>query len=570
MATKTITLGLDYSGFAGSINQCNQKLKLLDAEFEHSSQVLNENASAEEQAALKTDYLTQKIEIQKAKVEAAKQKYYALLDAHADTSKIDAADAALLRERTTLHQLENELNNGNMSMQQFMSVAAALVATLVAVGSAMIDCANSAAQYVDEVNTLSQQSGASTEMVQTWEGMADAVDVSVETMSGAMSRLKKSMDSAKDGSGNTASAFKQLGVSVKDSHGNLRSASDVMYEVFDALRDMSNETEKDALAMQIFGKSADQLAGAIDGGKDAYNEWNEKLRESGAILNGEAMSALQEYNDALDQARVNVEASKNAFGAVIAEALLPLVEAFNALPEPVRTVVVVLGLIVSTAAPAVAGLMALSVAITATGASAAAATAMMGEFVVVALAVAAACAAGAAIGLALAEAFETIASAFEQTDKSANILERMFQTLQKLREANPIMMGFAEAFISPLLVIEHAIENFIRIIQALIDKIKEIRQAWSGASESMSSVGANSVGHNASGSENWRGGLTWVGEEGPELVALPQGSRIYNNTDSRNMATTTNISMSLDLSRMKSVSDVIDAVQNLGVSMGGI
>lgn len=36
------------------------------------------------------------------------------------------------------------------------------------------------------------------------------------------------------------------------------------------------------------------------------------------------------------------------------------------------------------------------------------------------------------------------------------------------------------------------------------------------------------VGRNASGTSYWRGGLTWVGENGPELVNLPTGSAVYS------------------------------------------
>ena len=45
-----------------------------------------------------------------------------------------------------------------------------------------------------------------------------------------------------------------------------------------------------------------------------------------------------------------------------------------------------------------------------------------------------------------------------------------------------------------------------------------------------------SPGYNAAGDTNWRGGLTWVGEQGPELVSLPQGSRIYSNPESERIA----------------------------------
>lgn len=44
-----------------------------------------------------------------------------------------------------------------------------------------------------------------------------------------------------------------------------------------------------------------------------------------------------------------------------------------------------------------------------------------------------------------------------------------------------------------------------------------------------------SVGQNAAGTDNWRGGWTWVGEEGPELLNLPKGSQILSNDESKKM-----------------------------------
>jgi len=37
------------------------------------------------------------------------------------------------------------------------------------------------------------------------------------------------------------------------------------------------------------------------------------------------------------------------------------------------------------------------------------------------------------------------------------------------------------------------------------------------------------VGANANGTDNWRGGLSWVGEKGPELVNLPRGAQVIPN-----------------------------------------
>lgn len=43
------------------------------------------------------------------------------------------------------------------------------------------------------------------------------------------------------------------------------------------------------------------------------------------------------------------------------------------------------------------------------------------------------------------------------------------------------------------------------------------------------------IGANARGTNNWRGGLTWVGEKGPELVDLPKNTKIFSNTKSMDL-----------------------------------
>ena len=48
--------------------------------------------------------------------------------------------------------------------------------------------------------------------------------------------------------------------------------------------------------------------------------------------------------------------------------------------------------------------------------------------------------------------------------------------------------------------------------------------------------GVHEIGHNASGTQDWRGGLTWVGENGPELAELPSGTRITPAADARRLA----------------------------------
>lgn len=65
------------------------------------------------------------------------------------------------------------------------------------------------------------------------------------------------------------------------------------------------------------------------------------------------------------------------------------------------------------------------------------------------------------------------------------------------------------------------------------------------------------VGNNAKGTDNWRGGLTWVGEDGPELLNLPKGSQITPNAESEALA------------RASSSSGIATAAPKFGGSGGG-
>ena len=65
--------------------------------------------------------------------------------------------------------------------------------------------------------------------------------------------------------------------------------------------------------------------------------------------------------------------------------------------------------------------------------------------------------------------------------------------------------------------------------------------------------GALGFGGNAAGTNFFPGGLTLVGERGPELVALPRGSQIHNSESTSRMmggggiSVTVNANMSNDI-----------------------
>ena len=171
----------------------------------------------------------------------------------------------------------------------------------------------------DDLNTLSKQTGVSTDQLQKWSYASDLVDVSVETMTGSMRKMKKQLDSNEEG-------FKELGVRTRDNYGNMRDSVDIFYDTLTALSKIDNETERDIAAMDLFGKSADDLAGIIDDGGKALRDYGREAQQMGLIIDGDTLNKLNDANDTIDKLKATMGASFAQAGATIAQTFAPALE----------------------------------------------------------------------------------------------------------------------------------------------------------------------------------------------------------------------------------------------------
>lgn len=171
----------------------------------------------------------------------------------------------------------------------------------------------------DDLNTLSKQTGVSTDQLQKWSYASDLVDVSVETMTGSMRKMKKQLDSNEEG-------FKDLGVRTRDNYGNMRDSVDIFYDTLTALSKIDNETERDIAAMDLFGKSADDLAGIIDDGGKALRDYGREAQQMGLIIDGDTLNKLNDANDTIDKLKATMGASFAQAGATIAQTFAPALE----------------------------------------------------------------------------------------------------------------------------------------------------------------------------------------------------------------------------------------------------
>ena len=357
--------------FKKALSEINQTFKVLGSEMKLVSSQFDKNDQSVEALTARNTVLNKEIEAQKQKIETLKK---ALENAFTSFGENDRRTQAwqiqLNNAEAALNDMERELQQNNDALDRaagefddaekqaddfgdevedagkqsddaggkfeklgavckaagvaIAAAFAAVSAAAVAAGKALVDMAVEGAAYADTVLTESTVTGIATDKLQEYMYAAELVDVSTETLTKSMAKQIKSMKSATDGSKTMVAAYDALGVSVTDANGNMRDSDTVYWELIDALGKVENETERDALAMTILGKSAQELNPLIEAGAQRMQELGEEARNAGYVLSEDMLAAYGALDDNLQYLKVNAEGAKNALGTVLLPVLTEL------------------------------------------------------------------------------------------------------------------------------------------------------------------------------------------------------------------------------------------------------
>lgn len=341
----TIAFNGDTTKLDKALREVRNSTKGIDKELSQINKALKFNPKNTELLAQKQELLKQKIQQTEKSVKDLKN-----MQAQMDAKGIDSSSEeyrALQREIITteskLKHFQSELQKTAAQASKIYQVGQAFEDTgkkIEGAGRAMATLSRAAGAVAaglgavtykagtmaDDLNTLSKQTGISTHDLQMYAAMADLVDVPVETLAKSQSRLKKSMLGASEG-GSQLKYFEQLGISVTDANGNLRDSNDVFQETIKALGQMENETERDAIAMAIFGKSANELNPLIEDAGATYEKVATIMAEHGLEpVSQEELDKANEFNDSIDTIKLVFLQAVQIVGTKIAGYLVPLME----------------------------------------------------------------------------------------------------------------------------------------------------------------------------------------------------------------------------------------------------
>ena len=345
----TISFAGDTTKLDKALRQIKNSTKDIDKELRDVNKALKFNPTSVELWRQKQDLLKQKIKETETNLEKLKN-----IQSQMDANGVDKNSEAYRRVSREIIEAESKLKTFNnelrkvgqvnlraMSEQfkemgnkltaagqamQGLSMAAAAVAA--SIGAVTVKSAS----WADDINTMSKVYGIGTRELQQYSAAAELVDVDVETIAKSHSKLTKQMNSAAKGTGASAEAFEKLGVSVTNSDGSLRDADAVWQDTIKALGSMENETERDAVAMQLMGKSAQELNPLIEDGGEAYKNLADTLAKYDLdYIDQETLDQANAFNDSLDTIKAVGMVAFQQLGTQLAAYLAPAMEKVVAL-----------------------------------------------------------------------------------------------------------------------------------------------------------------------------------------------------------------------------------------------
>lgn len=284
-----------------------QKQDLLNKSIDQSKQKVAQLEKAQQELGTRTDSNAKQYDAIEREIIACQKQQEKW------TEQVKAMESPVKSLQATLKDVSKTTGEWSQKTKGLSMAAGAAAGGLLANAFA-------ASLTADDYNTLARNTGFTVEELQKMKYASDFVDVSFDSMTATVKKLTKNMADGSD-------AFNVLGVSVRDSMtGELRDASDVWYETLYALSKVENETQRDALAMELFGKSAMDLSGIIDDGGVSLVDYGNQAERAGLILSGDTMQAANALNDQVDQLKATTTQAMLEAGAALAETLAPAVE----------------------------------------------------------------------------------------------------------------------------------------------------------------------------------------------------------------------------------------------------
>lgn len=355
------------------------------------------------------------------------------------------------------------------------TAALAAGAAIGGVVTAIVKMTTEVGKSAEQIQTNSQTMGMSMTQYQEWDYIFKSVGYSAEQAGGDFAALAEKAKDAAEGTGEGKEVFDALGISVKKAGGQIKSQNELFTEVIAKLQKMSDETRRNAYASQLLGTTGEELVPILNMTASELDNLRSKAHETGAVMSDAAVRDFYQMNQAAREMEQRFEAAKTQLAMQFLPVLTDVFNLINSIPTPVM----------------------------------------------------------AAVGV-----FAGLAAVFGAVTKAVYLFAAANQFLSATNTTVGTTAIFAGTGINTMLLGVLAIFGVIAVLTgagvALASQFRQVGDTVNTARNQMNEI-QRSVPKYALGTRNAKQGAAIVGENGPEIVQMQGGERVYTARQTRRM-----------------------------------
>ena len=197
-------------------------------------------------------------------------------------------------------------------------VGVAIGATAIAAGTAMGGMAVRATEAAMQIEKFANQANLSTDEYQKLDGVMKNSGWSMEQAAGDFSALSEKIMEASEGTGEAYEMFSELEVQTKNLDGSLRNTGDVFNETILALQNITNETERSAIASVLLGTTGEELATTLS----MTNQEFLNMKDNINVIDEEKINQAKAFNETWN----NVKTTFSVLFTELGLSLIPLMQ----------------------------------------------------------------------------------------------------------------------------------------------------------------------------------------------------------------------------------------------------
>ena len=240
--------------------------------------------------------------------------------------KLNIVISAVNKTQRVFNTVKKGLSGVKSAVGTALKAFGALTAVIGATAGALTILFKKSFDYLDAIGKISSRTGATTDVIQSFQLSALQSGASVETANKAIQKFAKMVGEGRKGLKTYTDIFDRYGVSLMTATGEEKSFNEVLFQMMEGMKQSGDIFLRNADLALLFGRAGQELTNTILMGGKAFQLYVQKQKELGLILDGKTISATEAFNDRLTRIGFTFRVIRDA----ITTAFLPILDKFAA------------------------------------------------------------------------------------------------------------------------------------------------------------------------------------------------------------------------------------------------